>query len=320
VTFLRLTAGLLVGGGFAVIVTSLLLARRRSDLDLEELLDLPYGEDDVDVTAVVRTTGVGERAIMLASQLVEQVDTKGTIRDLLERARIPLRTGELVGITAGGGVIGAFVVWMLSGQILMAMGTMAVAPVVTRSVLKFRIRRRIQRFDSDLPEVVALIASSMSAGHTFARAIQMASSESEGPVAEELRRVVLETQLGQPLVDALDHLRDRVRLESVDLLVDAVRVQQQVGGSLTDLLHSLAEFIRARHELTREVKVLTAEGRMSATVLGALPLFMLLAMGTLNPGYTDPLFQGWGIVWLAMSAGMVALGVAWIRKLSDLEV
>jgi tight adherence protein B len=148
----------------------------------------------------------------------------------------------------------------------------------------------------------------------------MASSESEGPVAEELRRVVLETQLGQPLVDALDHLRDRVRLESVDLLVDAVRVQQQVGGSLTDLLHSLAEFIRARHELTREVKVLTAEGRMSATVLGALPLFMLLAMGTLNPGYTDPLFQGWGIVWLAMSAGMVALGVAWIRKLSDLEV
>jgi tight adherence protein B len=93
-----------------------------------------------------------------------------------------------------------------------------------------------------------------------------------------------------------------------------------VGGRLADLLHTLADFIRAREEIRREVDVLTAEGRISAWVLGALPVFLLLAISVMNPGYMSSMFQGWGYIWLAGSAASVICGVIVINKMVKVEV
>ena len=98
----------------------------------------------------------------------------------------------------------------------------------------------------------------------------MMTEEAEPPMSEEFARVVYETRLGDPLVDALERMAKRLEIRDLDWVVQAIRVQQTVGGKLADLLHTLADFIRARDEVRREVAVLTAEGRISAYVLGAM--------------------------------------------------
>ena len=103
--------------------------------------------------------------------------------------------------------------------------------------------------------------------------------------------------------------------------MQAIKIQQQVGGKLADLLHTLADFIRAREEIRREIDVLTAEGRISAWVLGGLPVFLFIAVQVINPGYMDPMFQGWGWVWLGAAGGHHRRRIAIIlRMVKSVEV
>jgi tight adherence protein B len=103
-------------------------------------------------------------------------------------------------------------------------------------------------------------------------------------------------------------------------VVQSIRIQQTVGGKLADILHTLAEFIRARQEVRREVQVLSAEGRMSAYVLGGLAPFMLLAVQVTNPNYLSPLFRGWGLAVLLFTAGLMAVGTVIIFRMIKIEV
>ena len=151
-----------------------------------------------------------------------------------------------------------------------------------------------RKFEEQFPDALTLIASSLSAGHTFLRSIQMMCEEADGPIAEEFARVVSETQLGDPLVDALDRMAKRLDVRDVDWVVQAIRIQQTVGGKLADLLHTLADFIRAREEIRREVDVLTAEGRISAYVLGALPIFLGVFIQVTQPRLPRPDVPGLG--------------------------
>jgi tight adherence protein B len=193
-------------------------------------------------------------------------------------------------------------------------------PVGGVAVLKRKITSRRNAFAEQLPDALSLIASSLSAGHTFLRAIQMMCEESEPPMSEEFARVVAETRLGDSVVDALARMAQRLQLRDLDWVVQAIRIQQTVGGKLADLLHTLADFIRAREEVRREVRVLTAEGRMSAWVLGGLPLFLLVAIQVIDPQYMKPMFQGWGIAVLAATAASVAAGTAIIFRMVKIEV
>src|SRR4029077_3275769 len=122
--------------------------------------------------------------------------------------------------------------------------------------------------------------------------------EAEPPIKDEFARVVYETQLGDPLVDALERMAARLDIRDVEWVVQAIRVQQTVGGKLADLLHTLADFIRAREEVRREVDVLTAEGRISAYILGGLPFGLFLLLSVSNPKYMQPMYHGWGYWWL----------------------
>lgn len=106
----------------------------------------------------------------------------------------------------------------------------------------------------------------------------------------------------------------------MDWVVQAIRIQQTVGGRLADLLHTLADFIRAREEVRRDVAVLTAEGRVSAWVLTALSPLMFLAIQVLSPGYMKPMFQGWGLVVMGFTAMLMAVGSVVIFRMCKIEV
>ena len=318
----QLAAMLLGGGGLALLAMGALSRVYAREEQLAEILDLPWGEKDVDLpSAVEQHSSIVENTIGVAGRMIEQFDDRGSLIDKLERARIPIRPGEyLLFVISGGAILGAFLTAITSSPVVGIAAAVA-SPLLGNFVLGFLANRRRKKFEAQFPEALTLIASSLSAGHTFLRAIQMMTEEAEPPLNEEFGRVVSETQLGDSVVDALDRLAQRLQIRDVEWVVQAIRIQQTVGGKLADLLHTLADFIRAREEVRREVDVLTAEGKISAYILGALPLFLIVAIQVINPGYMDPMFRGWGWMWLAISAGMVVAGMALIlRMVKKVEV
>jgi len=321
---------IVVGIGLSTIVVGFLLRARDRAAALNSLMDLArFGEDAFDeeeeaqieqAKSVIDVSTLSRGAVSLAGRLIAQIDGQGALAASLERARIPLRAGEYVVVGSCVSTVSALLMgtitnsWILGGMIF-AMAVLGAAKFPT-----FRSARRRKALSRQLPDALSLIASSLSAGHTFLRSIQMMCEEADPPLADEFGRVVFEVRLGAPLVDALANMSDRVGVADLAWVVQAIRIQQTVGGKLADLLHTLSDFIRARDEVRREVDVLTAEGRISAWVLGGMPIFLLVAIQTMNPGYAKPLFEGSGLIALAFTAASICVGVAVIFKMVKIEV
>ena len=315
-------AVLLVGAGLSMMATGVLGRVYRREEQLAQILDLPWGEQDVELQAVTqRRSPIVENTVGAASALVDSFDAKGALLAKLERSRVPMRPGEFVVVTIAGGIIAGAVIAAATSTVWLGVLGVLAAPFVARVYLDRRIRKRHQRFEEQFPEALTLIASSLSAGHTFLRSIQMMTQEAGGPLAEEFGRVVSETELGDPLLDSLQRMADRLDIRDVDWVVQAIRIQQTVGGKLADLLHTLADFIRAREEIRREIDVLTAEGRVSAFVLGGMPVGLLGFISVVNPGYMEPMYQGWGWVWLGVAGliTVVSIGII-LRMVNSVEV
>ncbi len=134
------------------------------------------------------------------------------------------------------------------------------------------------------------------------------------------RQLAVAEVVGDPLVDALERMAHRLDVEDLTWVVQAIRIQQTVGGKLADLLHTLADFIRDREEVRREVRVLTAEGRISAYVLTALAPYMFLAIQVVSPGYMKPMFHGLGLVVLGFTALLMTFGSVIIFRMCKIEV
>lgn len=312
---------LLVGAGLGLLTVGFLVRLRERDDDLAKILDLPFGERDVPVEAVTEARNMlAEGAVTMAGRMIGQLDSGGSLGRSLEQARIPLKPAEYVIVVLCGAIVGGVLVGLMTSAVVLGVVAFLGAIAIGKFLPKVKITRRRQAFEAQLPEALSLIASSLSAGHTFLRAVQMMTEEAEDPLAEEFSRVIYETQLGDPIVEALDRMAIRLEIEDLRWVVQAIRIQQTVGGKLADMLHTLADFIRSREEVRREVKVLTAEGRISAWVLGAMPIALLFAIQVLNPGYAAPFYKGWGLFVLAMTGASIATGIAVILKMVKIEV
>jgi len=318
---IALVAALAVGAGLALSVVSFLQRAKERDDDLAAILQLPFGERDVPIEAVTESrAALLERTVSLATDGLEHFNLMARVAGELERARLPLRPGEFVLAAGGGGAGLGVVIFLGTGQALLGVISAVAGPFLAWNFVKFKVARRRKAFEAQLPDALGLIASSLQAGHTALRAVQSMVEESEAPLSEEFERVVAETALGDPLVDALDRMSQRLDIEDLKMVVQAIRIQQNVGGKLADLLHTLAEFMRAREEIRREVKVLTAEGRMSAWVLGAMPVGLFFAVKTMSPGYLDPILRAPGVFALIGAAVSVAIGITMIMRMVRIDI
>ncbi len=314
-------AVLAVAGGLSLVVAGVFSRSRDRQRQLAEILELPYGERDIRVEGVTENLSpLVEGTVQAAGRMVTQFDSKGSLAASLERARVPLRPGEFVLVTLAASLALAALLLALSSTWFFALLGLLIGPLLASTLVKHRIAKRRKQFEAALPDALGLIASSLTAGHTFLRAIQMMCEESPPPLSEEFSRLVSETRLGDPVVDALDRMAQRLQIRDLDWVVQAIRIQQQVGGRLADLLHTLADFIRAREEVRREVAVLTAEGRISAWVLTALAPFMAFAINFVSPDYMKPMFHGVGLIVLMGTAAMVAMGSFIIFRMTKIEV
>jgi tight adherence protein B len=309
-------------GGLALMLVAGVSQRREEQRALDDVLGMSRTspDDDADADADELST-LTVRAVDLAGQVVDRMDRRRSLRSVLERAKVPLRPGEFVIVVAGAALAGAAVLLVATHSLLVAAAAgLLAAPLLAAQVLRHRVVRRRRAFEAQLPDALNLVASSLSAGHTFLRAIQMMCQESGPPLSEEFAQVVAETRLGGTVVDAVERMAGRLQIRDMDMVVQAIRIQQSVGGRLADLLRTLADVIRARGEIRREVQVLTAEGRMSAYVLAGLVPFIFMVIRFLNPHYLQPLYHGWGLGLLVGCAASVAVGMAVILRMVRIEV
>ena len=183
-----------------------------------------------------------------------------------------------------------------------------------------RANKRIKQMQEQLPDALALMAASVEGGQTFQRAIDMYRRDARPPLSSELDRVMAEVAVGSDLVVALENMADRAGVEDLKWAVEAVRIQQSTGGRLGPILHTLANFMRTRQEVRREVTTLSAEGRMSGYVLFAIPCFLVVALEMEDPSYLKPMLHGAGLVVLIGAAVLMALGFWIIRRMVTIKV
>ena len=180
--------------------------------------------------------------------------------------------------------------------------------------------RRLLQLESQLPGAIELIARAVRAGHPLSEGLRMASEEAAEPLASEFRITFDEQKFGLPFEEAMLGLGDRVEIVDVRILITAILVQREVGGNLTEILEQIAETMRDRFNLRRQVRVYTAQGRMSGYTLGALPIFVGLMISMINPEYMEVLIlEPFGNALLATGALLQGIGFLWIRRIVDIE-
>ena len=150
--------------------------------------------------------------------------------------------------------------------------------------------KRLLKIEEQLPDAIDLMARALKAGHAFSGAMQMVSSEGADPIATEFRITFDEINYGIPMQDALMNLSIRIPSTDLRYLVIAVLIQRESGGNLAELLENIGSLIRARLKLLGTIRVLSADGRLSAWILGCLPFFMAMIIHLVNPGYVNILF------------------------------
>lgn len=244
------------------------------------------------------------------------------LQNYINQSGLKLKAGSFVLETAVAG-LGTYVIlgFLYPKHPAMALALGFAALAVPYAYIAFIRARRLAKFEEHFPESLDLIGRAVRAGHAFTTGLEMVSKESTEPVASEFRATFEEQNFGLPLRDALLNMAERVPLIDVRFFVTALLVQKETGGNLAELLDELSRLIRERFRIYREVKVRTAQGRMTAGILVALPFVMLLVMNFLNPDYVGVLFTDpFGPILLGVAAGLQVLGSLVIWKIVHIEV
>ncbi|MFE6508968.1 type II secretion system F family protein [Nocardioides sp. NPDC057764] len=238
----------------------------------------------------------------------------------LDLAGMSLRPAEWlvvrVSVSLVPGVVAVVLGWAWVIGVILAV----VAWFAGRSYLRFRISRRRAAFGEQLPDTLNLLVAALRTGFSLPQALDGVVRDGTEPISGELARALARTRLGMSVEDALDKAAGRMESADFAWVVMAIRIQRQVGGNLAGLLQTTAETMRERAQLRRHVKALSAEGRMSAYVLIALPILLACWMLLSNRGYVAPLYTtpiGWVLV--TVGVGCMSLGWFWMSRLVKVE-
>jgi tight adherence protein B len=253
--------------------------------------------------------------LLLAVPRVHRLDR------LLEQSGLSWSVAQFLTLTFAGAALGlalALVLGASAGWTIVACIAVAALPLV--HVLA-RKSKRLVEIDRQLPDAMDMMSRALRAGHAFPSALKMVGDEMNDPIAAEFRVAFDEVNYGIPMQDALLNLATRVPITDFRYFVIAVLIQRETGGNLAELLGNIAAIIRARHKLTGTIRVLSAEGRLSAWILCALPFVLAGAISLLNPEFlgvlrTDPV----GIRLVMGALVMMLIGVLWIRSIVRIRV
>ena len=306
-------AAVLIAAGVMAIALGIAARVKAQRASLSRMLDLERADPTKTPQAMV---ALMEKAGALADRAMRGTTTTRKLQVALVNAGIKLRPGEFGSAAAGAGLAVALLGLVVLHSLLYAVGLLVAIPLIAYVVVLRKGRKRIRALEAQLPTVLQVLAGSLDSGASMLHAMEIVSKEGDEPLAGELARVVAETQVGRPILDSLQAMSDRCACQDLDWTVEAIRIQYTSGGSLSETLRVLAEFMRARVEVRAEVRALSAEARLSGKILTGLPLFIGLYLMIFQHDYVAPLYQtrlGQGMLGAA-AIGMI-IGSWWMSRI-----
>ncbi|MBV8980505.1 MAG: VWA domain-containing protein [Acidimicrobiia bacterium] len=320
----------LVAAGLLAYGLILLFARERSTLEtaLQPYTEGgggdaggdDYYEDNAD-RGVFSDSAIMQRALDLTTRIAEDRGVLAKAENMMEQADLPLRAAEALFFYVAGVAVLTLLIAVLSRSIFATLATLILTLLLPPGVLQFLAGQRKRKFQAQLPDMLQLIAGSLRAGYSLLQGVEAVAQEVSEPMGGELRRVLAEARLGRTLEESLDDMAERLASRDFAWAVMAIRIQREVGGNLAELLSTVAETMIARERLRREVRALTAEGRISAIIVGLLPIGLGIVMYSMNREYMNVLLHdGFGQTLLIGAILMAGVGFWWMKKTIEIDI
>lgn len=236
-------------------------------------------------------------------------------REKLERAGLKTQPADFL-LMMGAGTVAGTVFGFLIGGFFFAILLTAVVPAGMLAYISLLTTRRQSKFDEQLPDTLQMLTGSMRAGHSLLRAVDASARESDAPMSEELSRIVNETRIGRDLGESMIDVSARTGSEDFAWISQAIEIHREVGGDLAEVLDHVGETIRDRNQIRRQVKALSAEGKMSAGVLMGLPIVLFFALILINDQYATTFTSTIpGFLMLGTASLMLTAGGFWLSRL-----
>jgi tight adherence protein B len=308
-------------GGF--VVFSLLDERKSRARTLKDRLATTEGVDtrkQLDDIALLRDEMLSE--IPAFDSLLRRSDRVSALQKLLSQADLKIRAGNFLLLCLGCGVVISLIVYSASHKTLIfAWVGFLVGCFIPYSYASYARTKRFNEFEELFPEAIDTLARAVRAGHAFTTALEMIADEISEPVATEFRKLFEEQKFGLPVREALTNLVDRVPLVDVKFFVTAVMLQRETGGNLAEILDNLSYVIRERFKILRQVRVYTAQGRLTMLLLMGMPPIIIMGMMFMNPSFIQPLFTDpIGHAMLVIGICLQTVGYFVIRKIIRIQV
>ena len=331
--FVVVLAVLVFAGLFTMIAGFLLVGEREHSAVALERLEQYL--DQSSAGAVAATAPQASFLDRIRQRLGEMEDERSggqnvedEVTEALARADLPLRRYEWYAVQIGAGLVIAGLILIrfassnVIGSFIIAAALGVFGPMFGgRFFLSFRQKRRVNKFNNQLGDVVIMLANGMRAGYSFPQALTSVSTSSKPPIGVELARAAREIQLGLPMEEVLGRLVERNPSEDLDLMIAAVQLQRLVGGNLAEILDTIGSTIRERVRLKDKIRALTAEARISGIIIGILPIGLALALFFIAPDYFRPMTTELpGQIMLGVGLLIEIIGFFLINRITNIKV
>ena len=261
------------------------------------------------------------RELTWLEPILRIVPQTSDLRLLLEQADVNWSVGSFLMICIGLGIALGSAAWILGGNPIYFLIFGGLGSTLPLFQLRRLRKKRLRAFEEAFPEAIDLLGRSIRAGHAFATGLKVVAEEGQDPVASEFRQVFEEQKFGLPLDESLLGLADRIELVDVRIFVTAILVQRDVGGNLAEILDKISYTIRERFMIQRQIRVYSAQGRMTGYLLAALPIIIGILIYALNSEYMSILFEEpVGRALIALAIFLQLVGLFFIRRIVDIEI
>jgi tight adherence protein B len=316
--FVAVTAGVI---GMAMVMAGRSQAALQKTIDgrLQEAAGFAPEVDGNADESLIRTQATGPLPNV---DRVARLAIKGSAFErMLEQSGTRLSLSACFLISLALGVVVAGLGFLFSRQVWVIPIGFVVGICLFPAMLRRRRTVRVNKFEEHFPEALDLMSRAIRAGHAFSAGLKMVADDLDDPVGPEFRKAFDEQNYGLPLKESLNNLADRVPLLDVRFFATAVLIQRETGGNLSEILDNLANVVRERFKIRRQVRVHTAHGRFTGYVLMGLPAFLAIALSFINPDHMNLLFEDrMGQLMIVGSVVMQAIGFIWIKKVIKIEV
>jgi tight adherence protein B len=253
--------------------------------------------------------------------LLRRSERVSLLQKMLAQGNIDARAGNFLMLCAVSALVFAAIAFIAGGNLLFGWAGALLGFFIPYAYASHMRTKRFQKFEEKFPEAIDTLARAVRAGHAFTTALEMIANEVSEPVAGEFRQLYEEQKFGLPVRDALLNLADRIPLVDIKFFVTAVMLQRETGGNLAEILDNLSYVIRERFKILRQVRVHTAQGRLTMVLLMALPPTIVVLMQLLNPGFIRPLFtEPLGHALIVGGITLQTMGYFVIRRIIRIQV